>query len=150
MSHSLHDVIPLNRSIYLCFIKGVILKFSRFRSHINYTASAKTGHFWFSFVGRCEFCDLHFEFENIKHALGSQFHGFLCPCSWSAEKSHICQPIRGERKGRGSFVHLQAPALSTVTTTRNKQNQRDRKLVRLPCHRGHAPCGGALAPHSLN
>lgn len=100
MSHSLHGVIPLNRSIYLCFIKGVILQFSRFRSHINYTASAKTGHFWFSFLGRCEFGDLYFEFENIKHALGSRFHGSLCLCSWSAEKSHICQPICGEEKGR--------------------------------------------------
>lgn len=150
MSHSLHDVIPLNRSIYLYFIKGVMLQFSRFRSYINYTASAKTGHFWFSFVGRCEFRDLHFEFEKVKHALGCRLHASLCPCPWSVEESHICQPIQGERKGRGSVVHLQAPALSTVTTTRNKQNQRDCKLVRLLCHRGRAPCGGALAPHSLN
>lgn len=79
-----------------------ILQFNRFQSRINYSVGAKTGHFCFSFVERCEFHDLYFEFEDIKHALGSRFHGFLCLCEWSAGKKNTSvSQFEGKERGWG-------------------------------------------------
>lgn len=59
----------------------------------------------------------------------------VCVSDQREKKATSVSQFEGKKRG-GSVVHLQAPALSTVTTTRNKQNQRDRKFGQTPVSQG--------------